>query len=451
MANETSERKEPERIGPERIGPERIGPERIGPERIGPERSGHLLSAPRPGVRDPRLDFFRGLAMYFILIAHIPFNVWARWLPSRFGFSDATEIFVFCSGMASAIAFGATFRKAGWLMGTARTLFRIWQVYWAHLGLFFFCAMSMALLDTLGPFDPTYVVKLNLQHFFEGDTEAQLIGLFTLTYVPNYFDILPMYLGILALLPLMMALARLDVRLVFAASLAIWLAANLGYLTLPAEPWSDRVWYFNPFGWQLLFFTGFAFMIGWLPKPPISKPLIWLAVAYLVLTLPLSSGHAVGWLKLVWPGGAEWAMEVYPDLYPVRAKTTLGILRYIHFLALAYLAWLAVGEGGRRLVATGQSVAGRIWTRVVSIITTVGQQSLAVFVFNMALAQLLGAALDHYGRQSPVIGLVNITGILLMTAEAYLIAWVKTHPWKAARVVHVHARSSKVARDGNAI
>ena len=31
---------------------------------------------------------------------------------------------------------------------------------------------------------------------------------------------------------------------------------------LPAEPWSDRVWFFNPFGWQLVFFTGFALMAG---------------------------------------------------------------------------------------------------------------------------------------------------------------------------------------------
>jgi hypothetical protein len=404
-----------------------------------PDRPGQVRSPDRSGTRDPRLDFFRGIAMYVILVAHIPFNRWANWIPGRFGFSDATEIFVFCSGMASAIAFGATFRRAGWLMGAARTIFRIWQVYWAHLCLFFFVAMSMAVLDTLVEVDPTYIGRLNLQPFFEGDTATQLIGLFTLTYVPNYFDILPMYLVILALMPAMMALARVDVSVALLASVAVWLAANLGYLGLPAEPWSDRVWYFNPFGWQLLFFTGFAFMSGWLPKPPASKPLIWLAVAYLVLTLPLSSGHAVGWLKLVWSGGAQWAMDVYPGMYPVRAKTTLGILRYLHFLSLAYLAWLTVGEGGRRLVAKGRGVMGRTWSGLVSIITLVGQQSLAVFVFNMALAQLLGAALDYFGRSSPVITLVNITGILLMTAEAYLVAWVKDHPWKTRRVEHVHA------------
>ena len=65
------------------------------------------------GVRGTLADFFRGLAMYIILISHMPYNKWSNWIPGRFGFSDATEIFVFCSGMASAIAFGATFRRAG--------------------------------------------------------------------------------------------------------------------------------------------------------------------------------------------------------------------------------------------------------------------------------------------------------------------------------------------------
>ena len=43
------------------------------------------------------------------------------------------------------------------------------------------------------------------------------------------------------------------------------------HLGFPAEPWSDRKWYFNPFGWQLVFFTGFALMRGWIPKPPVKQ------------------------------------------------------------------------------------------------------------------------------------------------------------------------------------
>ena len=84
--------------------------------------------------RDLRLDFFRGIAMFIILVAHIQSDWLALWIPARFGFSDATEMFVFCSGMASAIAFGRVFREQGLLIGTSRVLYRMWQVYWAHIG-----------------------------------------------------------------------------------------------------------------------------------------------------------------------------------------------------------------------------------------------------------------------------------------------------------------------------
>jgi hypothetical protein len=97
------------------------------------------MSNPRSGAkrpRDPRLDVFRGVGMLIILVAHIPGNAWADWIPARFGFSDATEIFVFCSGVASALAFGRVFDSAGWALGTARILHRVWQVYWAHIGVF---------------------------------------------------------------------------------------------------------------------------------------------------------------------------------------------------------------------------------------------------------------------------------------------------------------------------
>ena len=86
--------------------------------------------------RDTRLDFFRGLAMFIIFIAHLPLNPWNDWIPARFGPSDATEMFVFCSGFASAIAFGGSFLRHGFAIGTLRILHRCWQVYWSHLGLF---------------------------------------------------------------------------------------------------------------------------------------------------------------------------------------------------------------------------------------------------------------------------------------------------------------------------
>ena len=66
---------------------------------------------PSSRPRDLRLDFFRGSAMFIILFAHTPGNPWTLWIPARFGFSDATEMFVFCSGFASALAFYDGYRR----------------------------------------------------------------------------------------------------------------------------------------------------------------------------------------------------------------------------------------------------------------------------------------------------------------------------------------------------
>jgi len=391
-----------------------------------------MTFATRPRFRDPRLDFFRGLAMFIIVIAHTPGNRWALWIPARFGFSDATEIFVFCSGMASAIAFGATFARHGFWIGAARVLYRSWQVYWAHIGTFVMIAALMVALNTIEALPRNYVSQLNLIPFFR-DPATNLAGLVTLTYVPNYFDILPMYLVILMMIPVVMALARVHPALIAPAALTLWLATNLGQIALPAEPWSERVWFFNPFGWQILFFTGFAFMAGWIKPPPVNRSLVLVAIAVVLASAVLSH-----WMLL----------RAVPDLRaaeialrPFKDKTTLGPLRILHFAALAYLAWVVVGPMGARLNA------GVWWPRVVGVIMKVGQQSLAIFVSGLVLSRLLGVALDVLGRTALTAAAVNVAGIAIVIALAYGVAWFKSAPWNApARPTAVDAATPAGAR-----
>jgi len=371
-------------------------------------------------TRDLRLDFFRGLGMFIILIAHITDNPWTLWIPARFGFSDATEMFVFCSGMASAIAFGGVFRRAGWLLGTLRIAQRIWQVYWVHLGVFFVALALMLALNATGIFPRDEVGALNLYPFLK-DPGANLLGLMTLTYVPNYFDILPMYLVILALIPVMIALARVSVVLAVLASLGLWAAANAG-LNLPAELWfakpSERDWFFNPFAWQLVFFTGFALMAGWLPAPPVRRSLVWLAAAIVLLSVPFAWYKVIGSFEVVRDWRRDWGV--------LFDKQHFGVLRYVHFLALAYLAWVAVGPGGARLRQTGWLAA------LIALMSRVGQQSLAVFATSMVLARGLGAVLDLWGSGPLATLAINLAGFAAIIGVAHLAAYFKSQPWAAS-------------------
>ncbi|PWK60637.1 OpgC family protein [Roseicyclus mahoneyensis] len=371
-------------------------------------------------ARDPRLDFFRGVGMFIILIAHITNNPWTLWIPARFGFSDATEIFVFCSGMASALAFGAIFDRAGWLMGSLQIAFRVWQVYWVHIGVFFVTLFLMLVLNATQIFPRNEVGALNLTPFLN-NTGPNLIGLLTLTYVPNYFDILPMYLVILVLIPVMMALARVDVRLAFVFSALLWIAASMG-VNLPAELWfsngSERMWFFNPFAWQLVFFTGFALMAGWLPPPPVHRWLVVLAILVVVISVPFAWGKIISASDFVREWRRDWSL--------LFNKSDFGILRYLHFLALAYLAWVAAGEGGVRLIRGG--IAGR----VIAVISQVGQQSLAVFAASMVMARVLGAFLSLAGGGALAALVVNLVGFALIIAVARMAAFFKAKPWKQA-------------------
>ena len=70
-------------------------------------------------VRDIRLDLFRGLALWFIFLDHIPTNI-VSWLTVRnYGFSDATEIFVFISGYTAVIAYSRMMEQEGWTRAAA--------------------------------------------------------------------------------------------------------------------------------------------------------------------------------------------------------------------------------------------------------------------------------------------------------------------------------------------
>lgn len=389
---------------------------------------------------DLRLDFFRGIAMFIILMAHTPGNFLTSWIPARWGFSDATEIFVFCSGMASAIAFGRGYDTVGWRLATVRVGFRVWQVYWAHVGLFFATlALTVALTDS-GLGVRNYWGQLNLWPIFVEselwENPNILLSFMTLRYVPNYFDILPMYMIVLLLMPIIMALAKVNKWLVAAFILGVWTLAQrslleqLGlsqfYIGFPAEPWSDRPWFFNPFGWQLIFFTGFAFMRRWLPKPPVNKGLILFAAFLVLANIPLSN---IGVREF----GFDWAKDIRILIKPLIDKSSFGVLRYVHFLALAYLCWVAAGDKGNNLLPRGKTALASVWAKCLAIILKVGQQSLAVFVVSMFTARIMGFVMDIIGRATLTVLLVNLAGAAILVATAYGAGWFKSQPWKVVK------------------
>lgn len=365
--------------------------------------------AGKPGgkSRDLRLDLFRGLAMFVIFIAHVPENPWNAWIPARFGWSSGAELFVFCSGLASAHAFGQVFVRHGFRTGSLRIAHRIWQIYWAQVGLFLTVfSLALWMRATTGT-DP--VARLFLEDMVR-DVATYLPAFLTLRFVPNFFDILPMYMVLLAMVPAVMALARLSPRLALGTLAALWLAVQATGVNLSARPDGAAMWFFNPFAWQAMFFLGFAFGMGWIAVPVLRRgPLFAVCAAFLIVSVPLTFWGA---LEAVPALAAAHAF-----LLPDPAPTHLPILRILHFLASAYvvLTWLA-------------PYRDRIGRGLTRPIVTVGQQSLATFLASLALALFAGMVLDVVGRDALTVTLANLGGILAIWAVARLVRAVKAKP-----------------------
>jgi hypothetical protein len=364
-----------------------------------------LYKAKRP--RDERLDFFRGITMLIILVAHLPENSWNAFIPARFGFSSGAELFVFCSGIASALAFGSVFVRRGLLLGTARIAYRIWQVYWAQLGLVLALIALATLLDRvfgIAELAARFPMLLN-------DPEGALLGLVTLTWQPDYLDILPMYLVILALVPLAMVLRRIHTALPFLMVGLLYALVWTSDLNLPGNPWNGAGWFLNPFAWQLVFFIGFFIAMKWLPVPRLRDPRLMLAaMAFIILSVPLSF-----WGILEhWP-----AAQALRDLIiPGSEKSNLHVLRVLHFLALAYLV-LSLIEPYRQRLDSG---AGHL-------LILIGRQSLSTFLASVVLARLAGTVADMTGRSEFIVALLNLAGFSLILCVAVVVGWFKSAPW----------------------
>ncbi len=369
--------------------------------------------------RDLRVDFFRGLALWFIFLDHVPANAIGNFTLRNFGFSDATEIFVFISGYSAAVAYGRSERKMGFVYMTAHVWRRCWQLYVAHLILFMFYTAQIAWLAARFS-NPMYVEELNIARFLETPHIA-LIEALTLRFRPANLDILPLYIALLLPFPFVQRALRTAPLVTLGASIALYLAARyLGWNFPSAEEGSG--WFFNPFAWQLLFCIGTLSSIA----PPTWRQLTRWRPAFGIVCavfLAVSALLASSWqIALVGDLLSDvLPSEVFEWLYPVD-KTNLDILRLAHFLALAYLV--------AHFVKPGAPFLRSPWARP---LIECGRQSLHVFCLGIFLSFAAHFLLAEVNGRLPAQISVSVAGIVLMTALAMLINWYRRREASAAR------------------
>jgi len=362
---------------------------------------------PAPAIeRDLRLDLFRGAALWLIFLDHIPENV-VNWFTIRnYGFSDATEIFIFISGYTAAFVYGRAMRERGFLVSSARILRRAWQIYVAHI--FLFTIFMAEIAYVAATFDnPLYAEEMNILNFLK-EPDVTIFQALLLKFKPVNMDVLPLYIILLLLFPPTLAVLLWQPSFALAGSALLYVLAWMFDWNLPAYP--NGVWFFNPFAWQLLFVFGAWCALGGAQRLAAvlrSRVTLVLAIAYLIFAFAITMTWYFEPLARFVPAWlSEW-------MYPID-KTNLDVLRFVHFLALATVVVRFVPR----------TWPGLKWPILQPAIRC-GQHSLEIFCLGVFLA-FAGQFIISEWSGGPLVQIaISLTGISIMIGTATLISWYK--------------------------
>jgi hypothetical protein len=356
--------------------------------------------------RDLRLDLFRGLALWLIFLDHIPGNI-VSWITIRnYGFSDATEIFIFISGFTAAFVYGKAMRERGFLVSGARILKRSWQIYVAHVFLFAIYMAEIAYVASSFE-NPLYAEEMGVLDFLK-QPDVTIVQALLLKFKPVNMDVLPLYIVLLLLFPPILWLLLRRRNLALGAALLLYAASWEFAWNLPAYP--SGVWYFNPFAWQLLFVFGAWCALGGAERLGgilRSRITLGIAVAYLLFAFLVAMTWHVPALGQFMPD------RLAALIYPID-KTNLDVLRFAHFLALAAVTLRFVPRHWPGLEWPVFRPA--IWC---------GQHSLEIFCFGVFLAFAAHFVMSEVSGAVPMQFAVSIIGVGLMVAAAGILAWYK--------------------------
>jgi hypothetical protein len=348
--------------------------------------------------RDSRLDFCRGVALIVIFIDHIPDNPLSAWTLRNFSFCDAAEVFVLISGMASYMAYGSRLARLGFVECAKAIGRNLARIYLAHLLLIAVLA-SMMLLIASRFSGADYIDSLKLQWLVEDPAHA-IMATLTLRYLPRLMDILPLYILLLAIAPVLVVMVKRDYRIALLLSTTVYLLAWKFSWNLSADKYG-REWYLDPFTWQLLYTIGMTLAhLSRTASQKFSWERRWLfaAVGFLIVTAiiawPLNRLNVTSLrpFSYIWPTDKTY-------LSPLRIANVLALLYVFAFFVSPQAPWLK--------------------RRVAEMCISCGRHSLTVYGMGLVLSCIGYVMIQESGAPYLVNLAVNILGIstLLLTAS----------------------------------
>ena len=315
------------------------------------------------------VDFARGLVLVAMTIDHLPGNVLEHFTPRNFALSDSAEAFVFLSGLSIGLVYYRRTLAAGLAPVAHSCLKRAGRLYGVHILMTAGALAIFAAAYWLGGFNDALIAPHGRAVVFHQPLRGAL-GLALLSHQLGYFNILPLYVVLMAAAPAILGLARFSPTAALTAALGAYGVVKWFGFDLPNWP-EPGGWFFNPLAWQLVFTLGVLAGVRWSERPPRRSPVF----QALCLCVTVAGAAIVTDGLGLLPGLRDHADAVL-DI----GKQNLGAARLVNFLALAYV------------LATTPALSVLARTSAGEAVQSLGRRSLPVFAVSSLLCALGQAA-----------------------------------------------------------
>ena len=366
---------------------------------------------------DPRLSLLLGISAWFLFLDHVPHNAVSALTLRNFGFSGATDLFVFVGGYIAAILYGKMMLERGYVVAATRIFRRVWQLYAAYVALFviYINLIGYVARKTAAP---EIIYEFNISGIL-GHTIRTLIYGLLLQAKPLNLDVLQLFIVLMAFFPIVLFGMMRRPNLTMVGSIALYLTAREFDWNLSSFP--EGRWYFNPFSWQLLFVLGTWFALMGRRQMRAIRSLQEIstlriaALVYLLFALVITMAGKFPQL------GGDLIPASVLDLFLPNDKENLAPYRVLHFLTMAFLFTLVVPRNWR----------GFQWP-ILQPVVKCGEEWLAVFCAGVFLS-FAGHFVLITGPNSLAMHiLVSIAGCSIMAAVAYYVSWSKRQDYRPA-------------------